>query len=143
MRIGMILDKTFPPDSRVENEARSLVDAGHEVFLWCLHYGEQKGEEQINGIEVRRYKSNKIEYKLSALAYTFGAYHRLMRPKIKHFIKKYNIEALHIHDMAIAEAVFSINQKLKLPVVLDLHENRPAIMRHYGHVKSLKGRLLI
>jgi hypothetical protein len=32
MRIGMILDAVFPPDPRVENEAVSLIEAGHEVF---------------------------------------------------------------------------------------------------------------
>ena len=41
MRIGMILDSVFPPDPRVENEAVSLIKADHEVFLFCLHYGNQ------------------------------------------------------------------------------------------------------
>jgi len=36
MRIGMILDKTFPPDPRVANEAVSLIEKGHEVFLFCF-----------------------------------------------------------------------------------------------------------
>jgi len=143
MRIGMILDKTFPPDSRVENEAVSLISEGHEVYLFCLHYGNSKPSEDINGIKVVRYKSNKLEYKLSALAYTFSAYHKLMKPKITDFIRSNKIEWLHIHDMAIAEAVFSANKKFSLPVTLDLHENRPEIMKHYGHVKSWKGKLLI
>jgi len=143
MRIGMILDKTFPPDSRVENEAISLIEAGHEVFLFCLHYGDQEEKEVVNGIQVRRYKSNHLEYKLSALAYTLSAYHRLMAPKIADFLKKNDIRSVHIHDMTIAQAVFNVNRKLKLPVVLDLHENRPEIMRHYGHVNTLKGKLLI
>ena len=39
MKIGMILDETFPPDPRVENEAVTLINAGHEVFLFCLTYG--------------------------------------------------------------------------------------------------------
>lgn len=143
MRIGMILDKTFPPDSRVENEAISLIEAGHEVYLFCLQYGGQPTNESINGINVCRYKSNKLEYKLSALAYTISAYHKLLRPKIADFIAKNEVEVIHIHDMAIAEAVFNANEKFNLPVVLDLHENRPEIMRHYGHVKSWKGKLLI
>ncbi|WBX68148.1 hypothetical protein PG910_08500 [Tenacibaculum dicentrarchi] len=41
-RIGMILDKTFPPDPRVENEAIELLKQGHQVFLFCLTYGNQK-----------------------------------------------------------------------------------------------------
>ena len=42
MKIGMILDDVFPPDPRVENEAITLINSGHEVFLFCLTYGNQK-----------------------------------------------------------------------------------------------------
>ena len=55
MRIGMILDKTFPPDPRVENEAISLIKAGHEVFLFCLKYNKNEGDAIIKGIRVKRY----------------------------------------------------------------------------------------
>ena len=65
MRIGMILDAVFPPDPRVENEAVSLIKAGHEVFLFCLHYGQQNPSEVINGIQVKRFLSNKLEYKFT------------------------------------------------------------------------------
>ena len=125
MRIGMILDAVFPPDPRVENEAISLIEAGHVVFLFCLHYGNQKQCEIINGIHVKRYVSNKIEYKLSALAYTIPLYTVFMKRKIINFIKINTIEALHIHDIRIAQAVFNANKKYNLPIVLDLHDNRP------------------
>ena len=82
----MILDKTFPPDPRVENEASALIEAGHEVYLFCLHYDDQMESETLNGIRVRRFPSNRLEYKLSALAYTFPFYTRLMGKKIKQFI---------------------------------------------------------
>lgn len=143
MKIGMILDKTFPPDSRVENEAVSLIADGHEVYLFCLKYGDEKDEENYNGIKLRRYRSTKLEYKLSALAYTFPFYHLYMTPKIHDFIDKNQIEVIHIHDMVIAESVFRANKELHKTVVLDLHENRPEIMRFYGHVNTLKGKLLI
>ena len=35
MKIGMLLDNEFTGDLRVENEATSLVKAGHEVFILC------------------------------------------------------------------------------------------------------------
>ncbi|AOW21931.1 glycosyltransferase family 4 protein [Urechidicola croceus] len=143
MRIGMILDYTFPPDPRVENEAISLIKRGHEVFLFCLSYSENKKNELINGIQVKRYKSNKLEYKLSALAYTFPFYTNSMKRKISHFLNKNKIEAIHIHDMRIAEAVFKANKKLKLPTVLDLHDNMPEIMKLYPHLQKFPGKQLI
>ena len=33
------------------NEAVSLVNAGHEVFLFCLKYANEKASETINGIQ--------------------------------------------------------------------------------------------
>lgn len=143
MKIGMILDKTFPPDPRVENEAKALIKDGHEVFLFCLHYGKEKASEEINGIHIRRYKSNKLEYKLSALAYTFPFYSNLMCKKIKGFISKNNIEVLHIHDIRIAQAVFRANRQFKLKTVLDLHDNFPEVMKEYPHLQKFPGKQLI
>ena len=139
----MILDAVFPPDPRVENEAVSLVKAGHEVFLFCLHYGQQKQSEVINAIEVKRYLSNTLEYKVSALAYTIPLYTFLMKRKIRQFIKENEVEVLHIHDIRIAGAVFGVNKKYKLPTVLDLHENRPEIMRFYPHLLRFPGKYVI
>lgn len=143
MIIGMILDAVFPPDPRVENEAVSLVSAGHEVFLFCLTYGDEKKSEIINGIQVKRYISNRLEYKLSALAYTVPLYTFLMQKKIHQFIKETNIEALHIHDIRIAEAAFNVNKKYKLHVVLDLHDNMPEVMKLYPHLQKFPGKYII
>ena len=143
MKIGMILDQVFPPDPRVENEAITLIDSGHEVFLFCLTYGNEKLSENIHGIQVKRFKSNKLEFKLSALSCDFPIYNKMMKPKIHNFIKTFKPDALHIHDIRIAEVVFQINKKNKLPVVLDLHENRPEIMKYYPHLKKIPGSFLI
>ena len=143
MKIGMILDAKFPPDPRVENEAVSLINAGHEVFIFCLKYSDEKGSEIINGIQVKRYSSNKMEYKLSALAYTIPLYSLLMKIKIECFILETKIDVLHIHDMRIAQAVFNANKKYKLPVVLDLHDNVPEVMKLYPHLQKFPGKYII
>ncbi len=139
----MILDKTFPPDPRVENEAISLIEKGHQVFLFCLKYSNENDDQVIRGIQVKRYKSKRLIYKLSALAYTFPFYRQVMSKKITHFLRENNIEAIHIHDMRIAGAVFKTNKKIDLPVVLDLHDNMPEIMKLYPHVLKFPGKQLI
>ena len=143
MKIGMILDKTFPPDPRVENEAKALIEDGHEVFLFCLQYGNERESEEINGIHIRRFKTSKLEYKLSALAYTFPFYSFLMTRKIKNFILQNKVEALHIHDIRIAGAVFQVNKQFKLKTVLDLHDNFPEVMKEYPHLQKFPGKQLI
>ena len=143
MKIGMILDEQFPPDSRVENEALTLIENGHQVFLFCLSYDGISSEEVINGIQVRRYASSNFEYKLSALAYTVPFYSNRLSKKVVDFAINNQIEVLHVHDMRVAGAVFKANKKLNLPVVLDLHENRPAIMKYYPHLQKFPGKYLI
>ena len=143
MKIGMVLDAPFPTDPRVSNEADALINAGHEIFLFCLSFNKDFPKEEIlNSIKVKRYYCSKFTYKFSALAYTFPFYKYLMSRKISHFIKENEIEHLHIHDIQIASSVFHAN-KTNIPTTLDLHENRPEIMKSYKHVNSILGKILI
>ena len=143
MKIGMILDAPFPIDSRVSNEASALISAGHEVYLFCLSYSKKFiKKEVIDSINIRRYYCSKLTYKFSALAYTFPYYKINMSSKINNFLNSNGIDKIHIHDIQIASSVFKANLK-SLPVTLDLHENRPEIMKFYKHVNSLLGKLLI
>jgi glycosyltransferase involved in cell wall biosynthesis len=66
-----------------------------------------------------------------------------MKSKIVHFIKINSIEVLHIHDIRIAQAVFNANKKYKLPVVLDLHDNVPEVMKLYPHLQKFPGKYII
>jgi glycosyltransferase involved in cell wall biosynthesis len=144
MRIGMILDSDFPPDPRVENEALSLIEAGHEVFLFCLQFSPKlSNKENYNGIQVVRYTYSRIVYKLSALAYTIPLYHWFLKKDLASFISQNNIDTIHIHDIQVARVVFDVNKSFKKKIILDLHENRPEIMKFYTHVKDFWGKLLI
>lgn len=144
MRIGMILDKTFPPDPRVENEALYLISKGFEVYLFCLTYNENEvGLNDYKGIYVARYLSNNFLYKSSALAYTFPFYKSKMSAKIKKFILLYQIHVLHVHDIQVVSAAHKACKSFKIPYVLDLHENRPEIMKAYPHLKKGIGKRII
>ena len=144
MRIGMILDAEYPNDARISNECESLIKAGHEIFLFCLSYNKSFiRQEIINQINVRRYFCSKISYKLSALANDISFYSNVMFNKIYDFALTNEVEALHIHDIQIAGASLKVAKKLQIKTVLDLHENRPEIMKYYKHVNSFFGKLLI
>ncbi len=140
----MLLDTTFPPDSRVENEAVSLIDAGHEVHLFSLDYENKFAKnEVINGIHVHRYSPSGLTYKLSALAYTLPLFRNRIGPLVNDFISSVKPDVLHIHDMVLGETGIRAAKKFSLPTVLDLHENRPVIMKEYVHLKKFPGNLLI
>ncbi|MCA0933792.1 glycosyltransferase family 4 protein [Lutimonas saemankumensis] len=139
----MILDKPFPPDPRVENEALALIDSGYEVYLFCLSYQKEAESESYKGIQIKRYSSSRMEYKFSALSYTLPFYRMSLSKKIRNFLEVNEIGVIHIHDMVAGEAVLSANTGLNLPVILDLHENRPEIMKYYPHLNKFPGNLLI
>lgn len=140
----MILDNDFPPDPRVENEARILIEAGMEVHLFAFSYSKDFVQQEIyKGIQVHRFYCSKLLYKLSALAYTFPFYHILLKKRIEKFIRTVGCDVVHIHDVQVARAVFMIKSKFNFKVVLDLHENRPEIMKFYKHVRSFPLKFLI
>lgn len=49
MKILMLLDTEFPPDIRVENEAQSLIDAGHEVHILSYNFDSKTSSEVFKG----------------------------------------------------------------------------------------------
>lgn len=82
MKIGMLLDTTYPPDSRIDNEASFLISCGHEIHLFNLNYKNLPGREEFRQIKVYRYPAGKLVYKLSALAYDWPFYHQLIKKKL-------------------------------------------------------------
>jgi glycosyltransferase involved in cell wall biosynthesis len=142
MRIAMILDDPFPPDLRVEREAHALMSQGHEVHL--LNFNVRNEQDRVfdhDGIRVTQVALGNVWYKLSALAYTLPFYHWKLRGQIRHFLSS-GFDAVHVHDLKVARAVFYARPK-GVRIVLDLHENRPEIMKEYPHLKKGLGRWLI
>jgi glycosyltransferase involved in cell wall biosynthesis len=80
---------------------------------------------------------------MSALAYTVPIYSWMLRGRIERFLRDYGIEAIHVHDMVVGEACILANRSLKLPALLDLHENRPEIMALYPHLQRFPGKYLV
>ena len=144
MKIGMILDSIYPDDARITNQCEELINSKHEVFLFCLSYNPLFiKKEKINNINVYRYHCSNLTYKLSALANDVSFYNDILKKKIDDFIFESKVEILHIHDIQIAQAAISAASKFGIKYNLDLHENRPEIMKFYKHVNSFLGKLLI
>jgi glycosyltransferase involved in cell wall biosynthesis len=143
MRVGMIMDSPFPPDARVENEAITLMENGFEVVLFHIDYEGRPANSEHLGIRISRLCAGRLLYKLSALVYTIPFFSWIVKKHIGEFIREYQPDVLHIHDMVIADAALIANQNYQLPVILDLHENRPEIMKLYKHVNQWPGNWLI
>ena len=144
MKIGMILDSTYPDDARVTNECAELLKNKHEIHLFCLCFKKPfVKNEVINQINVHRYHCSKLTYKLSALANDIGLYGFILKNKIRDFVENSDVEVLHVHDIQIAKAAISVSKRFGIKYNIDLHENRPEIMKYYKHVNSFFGRIFI
>jgi len=144
MRIGMLLDTPFPPDPRVANEARSLIKAGHQVYLFCLSLDGSAENELWEGIHLVRYSMSKTFWKKArALILTVNLYNLWFRKRLGPFIKQYGIEALHVHDLPLVGEGERAARAAGIPLIADLHENYPAAVRLYSWSTSWLGRLLV
>ena len=137
LKICMVLPGYFPPDIRVEKEARTLIADGHEIHLVCMGADGQPQEGDFHGINIHRLQVFSKKYgKLSTLVYTPFFLNLFWRShwinKIKEIIRKNNIEIIHVHDLPVVPIVISIAKKSNIPIIFDMHENWPEALRVWG-----------
>jgi len=131
MNILMVLsDNKYPPDGRVEREARDLLRAGHEVYLMARRGLDQPARETCEGVQVIRAWLPFQGYKPAAdLIYqVFQKYFIFFL--IVPVCRKHHIEALHVHDLPYAWATTLAGKLLKIPVIFDMHENYLEMMKN-------------
>jgi glycosyltransferase involved in cell wall biosynthesis len=132
MIIGMILDKNFPPDIRVEKEAKALIDAGHEVHLLVFKRRHDKGEpeEEIKGITIHRVshpreKMSSLKNRWNSIKFHTTFVNPYWAKMIEKYAREFKWDVLHAHDLQLVGSALSAGKKLGIPVVADLHENKP------------------
>jgi len=130
----MVLDvsRGFPPDIRVEKEARALIKAGFDVFLLArkADAGQPLREHLDYGIEVVRCELPKFKFYLHPVE-TFTLIYKGWLAAIEDFVSSFSPDVLHAHDFAIVPTVLRVAKRHNLPVVSDLHENLPAAFVAY------------
>lgn len=132
MKIGMLLLTKFPPDIRVEKEVLSLSKI-HEIHLLCPNRG-QKTNENLNSISVTRVFNNLIRW-VSNLEILYLKRSIFWEFEIEKFVKKNNIQVLHVHDLPLTKSALKIAKKHNIKIVVDLHENYPAMINDF-HLSS-------
>jgi len=134
MKIGMLLDKEFPPDVRVENEARILTQNGYTVYLLCFTFDRNMPRyEEYHGIRIIRIYKSKYWYRIFSLTRGHDSfpYERFWRKATLQFVKRFKIDVLHVHDLNMMGAGKNAYEILRIPVVLDKHENYMAALKAF------------
>jgi glycosyltransferase involved in cell wall biosynthesis len=133
VRIGMVLENSFPPDIRVEKELRALAIQGHEVTLLCACKGDQPAEDTFGKARIIRFQpqafGNKITKRLDILYCWLTGRKRAWEVAIEQFVSEHHIQALHVHDLPLVPAGLAAARKSQIPLVFDMHEIYPIMIR--------------
>lgn len=142
MKILMLLDHPFPPDTRVENEMKSLTEAGYEVHLACFQKNnEPLLENSTYGIIHRKPVSSFI-FKSSVGVLKFPFYFNYWRRFVDELFANEKFDAIHVHDLPLARVGYEAKCKYGVRYVLDLHENWPVLLQLSKHTNTFLGKLL-
>lgn len=142
MKILMLLDHPFPPDTRVENEMKSLADAGHEVHIACFQKGSEPLLEKTAYGIIHRKPISTFVYKSSVGVLKFPVYFNYWRKFVKSLYAQIPFEAIHVHDLPLARVGYEAKCKYGVRFILDLHENWPVLLQLSTHTNTLLGKLL-
>jgi len=144
----MVVHAHYPlGESRVERQARALIDCGYEVDVICLRGGGELAYEKVNGVNiyrlpVKRHKGSGLFIQLfEYLSFFFLAFYRLLRLYPR---RRYGVVQVHnLPDFLIFSALVAKLGGARL--ILDLHDLMPEFFAaSFGRdMKSWPVRLLV
>lgn len=140
----MILDQPFPQDTRVENEASFLAEAGFEVILLILAPDTRESIEEYQGFTiVRRHISQKFRNWMRGLAGTVPILSWYIARQVRRLQKQYSFDVIHAHDLYMCGGALRAGRRAGVPVVADLHEAWVAAIAQYAWSTRFPGKLFI
>jgi glycosyltransferase involved in cell wall biosynthesis len=144
MKIGIVVDNELNNDIRVLREIGLLKEQGFEIFVLCFGFVATY-KDPVEQIHITRINiPKKIKDILFFMFNTIPLYEWFWAAKIKKFIIHNNVEYLHVHDLYMSRAAYKGIRKtnLKIPLILDLHENYPYTVRTYNWTKGFFRNLI-
>ena len=138
----MTLESSFPPDKRVENEIDSLLEEGHAVDILC---SGEKGSSQVDlykSATIFRITPGPIILKSSVAALKIPLYFFYWKFHLSKILRNKYYDAVHVHDLPLIKPVLQLKRTFGFKVVLDLHENWPALLDMSLHTKTFAGKIL-
>ena len=142
MKILMVLESEFPPDVRVENEMLALSEAGHEVHLTCSTRKNRPQNEVFGKAVIHRKTITSFIYKSSVGCLKFPFYFNFWRSFIFNLCANEKFDVIHIHDLPLSKVGVEVKRRFNIPLIIDLHENWPALIKTATHTRTFLGRLL-
>ncbi len=130
MKICKIWDADYPWDIRVEKVATALAAAGHSVHLVCRNQARRPGREWNGSFTIHR---------LPVFSSEIGPLHTLwnfpypLNPAwimtVHRVLRETRTELILVRDILLALPAAFLGRIYRIPVVLDMAENYPAMLQ--------------
>ncbi len=143
MKILMVLENDFPPDVRVEKEALSLQNQGHEVAIASICFTKNARKNNYKQIRLFKKYISCFIYKSGALALRIPFYFNFWKKYVRDIRNEFEYDAIHVHDLPLASVGLYAKKKFGVHYILDLHENYPALVDASPYSSTFLGKLLI
>jgi len=130
MNICKIVDGDYPWDVRVEKMCDTLIEAGHDVFLVSRNVRRQPLYEYYNGIHIFRLPH--LPRFMGRLNYyaTFPAFFSpLWIACVQQVVRANSIDCIMVRDLPLALSAIAIGKVHRLPVILDMAECYPLMLK--------------
>lgn len=139
----MVLTGTFPTDSRVEKEAISLSENGHDVHIICYSAENTLSTEKTDYCTIHRVQfSSFFRNKLSALALLLPFFFLRWKNQIKKLYKTYSFDAVHIHDLPLSKVGYYFKKKYNCKLICDQHEFYSNWIKETAHMNTPLGKII-
>jgi glycosyltransferase involved in cell wall biosynthesis len=126
----MIVHAVYPGDARVRRQTDVLVDAGHEIDLFCLRGPGEASEESIAALRIIRLPVNRIFTGFAGHLAEYMAFGGMVMVRLarEHRRRRYRlVQVASVPDfLAFAAAPLRLSG---VPLLLDLHEDMPEFFR--------------
>lgn len=139
MRICKIWDADYPWDIRVEKICDTLAKAEHEVHLVCRNAQRRPKYEYYHKIHIHRLPY--LPKKLGKINYYFGFpafFNPLWLFRIWKIAKNHKCEIIIVRDLPMAMSGILIGAFLGIPVILDMAEPYPEMLKLIWSVDGIK-----
>lgn len=130
MIVCKVWDSEYPWDVRVEKIARTLTDLGHDVHLVARNRqrapgGESRPEAHVHRMPPWRSLPKRLDGAMMFPAFMNPRWLRL----IDRTVRASRADVLLCRDLPLAPTALWVARRRRIPVVLDMAENYPAMIR--------------
>ncbi len=132
MRVLWLYASTYPFEVRVEKMVTALHERGHEVHLLCANHDRRPDLERSNGVVVHRLR--RLPAWTGPLQIAVGLpspLNPLWFYATRALLARRRFDLLVVRDLHVAPAGIAAARAAGVPVVLDLAENWPSLLREW------------